>query len=236
MSNQMTNSIAAAISALPSPYPPIILTKHYKGTCLNQQGRIVAINPNSATIQATQRLTFHILSGMVHLRTGVFPGAISATIHPVDFAHGTFHLSDLSYNDWQERRAERVQPKYPTYVILHFYKKTFRAYLEDISTVGLGLLANSTLDPDGKLRPGVKILLEFQLPPQHSFIHLMGTLVYRKIIGPQLVKFGIHLRPNTGQKSALQDYITLRYDEILRELEQDYIRLLDPCRVENLYF
>jgi hypothetical protein len=236
MSYQMTNSIAAAISALPSPYPPIILTKHYKGTSLHQQGRIVTINPNSATIQATQRLTFHILSGMIHLRSEAFPGAISATIHPVDFTHGTFHLSDLSYGDWRERKAERVQPKFPTYVTIHSYRKTYRAFLEDISNTGMGILANNTFDPDGKLRPGVKLLLEFQLPPQPSFIHLKGTIVYRKVIGPHLDKIGIHLLPNAGQKTALQDYITNRYDEILKELEQDYIRMLDPCRVENLYF
>ena len=236
MSYQTMTSVADCISALPNPYPPVSLTKHYKGTTLNQQGRIVDINPVSATIQATQRLTFHILLGMIHLRSRAFPGAIFATIHPVDYTHGTFHLSDLSYGDWRDRKAERVQPKCPTYINMYFHRKTYRAFLEDISNEGMGILVNKTFDPDGKLRPGVKLLLEFQLAPKHLFFNLKGTIVYRKNVGQQLIKYGLHLLPKTDQKTLLQAYITQRYDEILNELEQDYIRMREPCCVQNQYF
>jgi len=229
-------SVADAISALPNPYPPVSLTKHYRGTTLNQQGRIIDINPVSATILATQRLTFHILLGMIHLRSGAFPGAISATIHPVDYTHGTFHLSDLSYGDWRDRKAERVQPKCPTYINFYFYRKTYRAYLEDICNEGMGILVNKTIDPDSRLRPGVKLLLEFRLAPEHLFINLKGTIVYRKDVGQWLIKYGLHLLPNTTQKTTLQAYITQRYDQIRNELEQDYIWMREPCRVENQYF
>jgi hypothetical protein len=236
MSDQMITSVADAISALPNPYPPVSLTKHYKGTTLNQQGRIVDINPVSATIQATQRLTFHILLGMIHLRSEVFPGAISATIHPVDYTNGTFHLSDLSYGGWRDRKNERVQPKRPTYINMVFYRKTYRAYLEDICCEGMGILVNKTIDPDGRLRPGIKLLLEFRLPPEHLFINLKGTILYRKNVGQQLIKYGLHLLPNTEQKTTLQAYINQRYDDILNELEQDYIRTREPYRVDNQSF
>lgn len=236
MSYQTMTSTADAINALPKPYPPVSLTKHYKGVTLSQQGRIVAINPVSATIQATQHRTFHILSGMIHLRSGAFPGAISATIHPVDYTHATFHLSDLSYGDWRDRKAERVQPKCPTYIAMYFHRKTYRAFLEDICSEGMGILANKNSDPDGRLRPGVKLLLEFQLASEQLFFHLKGTIVYRKNVGQKLIKYGLRLLPNTYQKNALQGYITQRYDEILSEMEQDYFRMRQPCRVENQYF
>jgi hypothetical protein len=236
MSYQTMTSVADVISALPNPYPPVSLTKHYKGTTLNQQGRIVDINPVSATIQATQRLTFHILLGMIHLRSGAFPGAISATIHPVDFTHGTFHLSDLSYGDWRDRKAERVQPKCPTYINLYFYRKTYRVFMLDICNEGMGILVNKTIDPDGRLRPGVRLLLEFRLTPEHLFVNLKGTILYRKNVDQQLIKYGLHLFPNTNQKTTLQAYITQRYDEILNELEQEYIRMSEPFRVENQCF
>jgi hypothetical protein len=232
----MITSVADAISALPNPYPPVSLTKHYKGTTLNQQGRLVNINPVSATIQATQRMTFHILSGLIHLRSGAFPGAISATIHPIDYTNGTFHLSDLSYGGWRDRKAERVQPKRPTYINMYFYRKTYRAYLEDICCEGMGILVNKTIDPDGRLRPGIKLLLEFQLAPEHLFYNLKGTILYRKSVGQQLIKYGLHLLPNTDQKTTIQAYVTQRYDEILNELEQDYIRTREPYRVDNQFF
>jgi hypothetical protein len=232
----MITSVADAIRALPNPYPPVSLTKHYKGTTLNQEGRIVDINPDFATIQATQRMTFPILLGMVHLRSEVFPGAISATIRPVDYTHGTFHLSDLSYGGWRDRKAERVQPKYPTFLNMNFYRNTYHAYLEDICAEGMGILVSKKIDPDGKLRPGVKLLLEFRLTPEHLFSSLRGTILYRKDINQQLVKYGLHICPNTIQKTILQAYISQRYDEILGELEQEYIRMREPGRVEDQCF
>lgn len=236
MSFQTVTSTAEAVSALPDPLPPVSLTKHYKGITLNQQGRIVAINPASATIQATQPMTFHILPGMLHLRSGAFPGAICATSRAVDNTCGTFHLSDLSYCEWCERKAERVQPKCPTYIAIHLYRKTYRAFLEDICNEGMGILANKNSDPGGRLRPGVSAWLEFQLGPQNSFFQLKATIVYRKNVGEKLNKFGLRLHPNTKQKTALQGYITQRHDEILFELEQDYYRMREPYRVENQYF
>ena len=236
MSNQAMASIADVIGTLPIPYPPISLTKHYKGITLNQQGRIVAISPNSVTIQATQRRTFHCLDGMIHLRSGAFPGAISATIHPIDYTEGTFQLSDLSYGDWQDRRAERVQPKNPIYLTMKFSHKTFRAFMEDICTVGMGILVNSNIDIEGRLRVGGKLLLDFELTPEFPFTRLTGMVVYRQKVGQNLIKFGLHLFPNTAQKIALQNYIIQRHDEILDELEKDSIRMYEPRRVENLYF
>jgi len=95
---------------------------------------------------------------------------------------------------------------------------------------------SKNIDPDGKLRPGVKLLLGFQLTPEHLFSSLRGTILYRKDINQQLVKYGLHLCPNTIQKTTLKAYITQRYDEILGELEQEYIRMHESGRVEDQCF
>lgn len=236
MTYQTMTSVADVISTLPDPYPPVSLTKYYKGATLNQPGRIIDINPISATVQASQCQTFHVLLGMIHLRSGAFPGAISATIHPVDFTLGTFRLSDLSYGSWRDRNAERVQPRYPTYLTMHHYRKTYRAFLEDICNEGVGIVMNKDNDPDNRLRTGVKLLLEFRLAPEYQFINLKGTIVYQRNAGSPLIKYGLHLLPTISQKNTLQAYISRRYDEILYELEQDYIRMQNPFRVENQCF
>jgi hypothetical protein len=235
MSNQTMTSIADAISALSTPCPQVSLTKHYKGITLNQQGYIKSINQNSATIQATESKTFYILSGMIHLRSDAFPGAISATIHPIDYAYGTFDLSDLSYGAWGDRKAERVQPKNPTYVAMHHYRKTYRAFVQDICIEGMGILANKNIDFDGRLRPGKKLSLEFQFAPEYSFNHLNATIIYRKNVDQQLIKLGIHLQPNMRQKTSLQAYINKRYDEIMDELEQGYLCMRDLYRGDIPY-
>ncbi len=236
MSDQTMTSVANAISALPNPCPPITLIKHYRGTALNQQVDIVDMNSISGTIRATQRLTFPILSGMIHLRSGAFPGAISASIQPLDYTDGTFQLYDLSYGNWQDRKGERVQPKTPTYVTMSFGRKTFRAVMDDISADGAGILANRNVDPGNKLLSGTKLLLKFHLKPSIYKIHLKGSVVYRKDIGQKLIRFGLHLFPDTDQRKFLRAYISRRHDEILHELEQDYFRLYDAYRIENQYF
>ena len=236
MSDLTITSIADAISTLPAPYPPVSLIKYHKGTTIKQQGNIVAIDPISATIQATQRQTFYILSGKIHIRSKTFPGAISATIHPIDYSHGTFHLSDLSYGGWQDRRSERVQPKYPTYIKMYYYRKTYHSLLQDISNEGMGILVSDLIHPDCKLHLGNIPRLEFQLTPEHAFVGLKGTIVYRVNVGPPLIKYGLQLLPNPIQTKLLQTYITQRYDEILYEREQEYIRMRDPFRVEYQCF
>lgn len=236
MSYQTMTSVAEVINALPNPYPTIKLIKHYKGTTLNQQGHIVDINPAFATIQASQRLTFHILSGLIHLRSEAFPGAISASIHAVDYTDGTFQLSGLSYGDWRERKSERVQPKFPTYINLQFHRKAYRACLEDISKEGMGILVDKNLDPDDKLRPGAKITLEFRLAPEHLISNLKGLIVYKIKVGNQMVKIGLQLSPNADQNKYLRAYVFHRYDEIRRELEQEYIQNCALYRVEDQYF
>jgi hypothetical protein len=236
MFDQKIPSVVDVISALPDPYPTVSLAKHYKGTTIKQLGRIIDINPVSGTIQVSQRLTFPILSGIIHMLCEDFPGAISATIHPIDYTNGTFQLSDLSYGDWVERKAERVQPKCPTYISMQLHRSSYRAFMIDISSDGMGILVNKTIDKDDRLRPGVKLLLDFQLPPEHLFINLKSTILYRKNVGQQLTKYGLQLLPNASQKNILQSYVTQRYDEILNELEQEYIWMSNPFRVENQCF
>jgi hypothetical protein len=233
---QKKTTIAELISTLASPYPPVSLIKHHKGTAINQPGSIIDINPVSLTIQATQRQTFYVLSGKIHLRSGAFPGAICATIHAVDYTHGTFQLSDLSYDEWQDRKSERVQPKSPTYIKMNYYRRSYRAFLQDISNEGMGILVNESVDPDGWLQPGKKLLIEFELGPKYLFTGLKVEIIYRKDVGYPLVKHGLLLLPNRIQKNNLQAYITKRSDEILYEMEQEYIRMREPFRVENQRF
>jgi len=236
MSQQAMASLVEAITTLPKPHSQVKLIKYYKGTTLCQRGSIVDFDRDSATIQATRRLTFPVLDGEIHMRSKEFSGAISATIHPVDYSQGTFQLSDLSYCGWKERRAERVQPKCPTYVTLSYCDGIYRAYLEDISTEGVGILADKSIDPDGRLQVFDIPYLEFQLAPEHSFVNLKGMIVYRREVGPDLIKFGLYLYPDAYQKTALLDYVLQRHSEIMRELKKDYYRMRTPCRVENLYF
>ncbi len=233
---QSMASLSDAVSALSSPFPRIIMIKRYKGATLSQQSRIIEISPELATIQASQRLTYPVLDGPVHLRSRAFSGAICANIHAVDYTQGTFQLSELAYREWQERRGERVQPKDPTYVEMEMGGETFHACLEDISAEGLGVLLNIQSDPEDQLQAGVKLLLRVRLLPGQTLNNVPAIIVYRRKAELSLLRLGLNIFPDDDQKVILEEYVCRRYDEILEELKQDFNRMREPCRVENLYF
>lgn len=236
MFSESMASISAAIHALPTPFPRVNLIKHYKGATLTQPGRIIAISQDSGMIQATQPLTFPFLEGTIHLRSRAFPGAITATIHPVDFSQGTFRLSDLTYREWCDRRTERVQPKGAVYVDIDLAGKTTRACLDDISSEGMGVLVSAMAARNGRLSLGSKVGLSFQLAPDLVFSQVDGEVVYREKAAARMLRVGLRLFLETEQKEALEAYVARRHNEIFEELKQNYYRVREPCRVENLYF
>lgn len=236
MLNETMASISAAIHAMPNPFPRVSVIKHYKGATLTQQGRIIAISQDSGMIQATQRHTFPILEGKIHLRSRAFPGAITATIHPVDFTQGTFQLSDLAYRDWIDRGSERVQPKGAVYVDVDLNGKTTRACLDDISAEGMSILVSAMIARNGRMSQGTRVRLNFELASGLVFTQVPGEVVYLQKTGTRMLKIGLRLILDEQQKQALENYIARRYEEILEEISQNFHRMRDPCRVENLYF
>jgi hypothetical protein len=231
-----TEAITAAFDALPQEDPSLNLTKHYKGITLSEDVRIVDIQPDCATIRASRREIFPCLEGEIHLHSQEFPKSFSGRIHPIDYARGTFLLSDLAYADWKGRNFERVHPKDCIYVNLHHVRGTYRAFLEDISIKGMGILGKIAIDPTNQLEAGLAVMMEFQLTKEDLLDNLAGILVYRQKICPELVKYGLHILPNTHQKRTLKGYISQRRKDILEEINQTYIRSCEPHRIENLYF
>jgi len=229
-------TITAVFGALPQNDPSLTLTKHYKGVTLRENIQVLDIKPECTTIRATQREFFPCLEGDIHIHSKKFPQSIAGRIHPVDCTQGIFLLSDLAYTHWKDRSFERVQPRDSVYLKLHCNGETYRAFLEDISTHGMGIMGNKSMDPFNELKIGIKVELELCLNENYGFSDLHGGLVYRQKIGLHLVKLGLQLYPTAFQKRSLERYITQRKDEILEEVKQTYLRNREPQRVENLYF
>jgi hypothetical protein len=234
--NASTETIAAAFGAITEKDPPPSLTKHYKGLTLREYFRIVEVKPECAKIKANKREIFPCLEGEIYLHSEVFPQSIAGRIHPVDYTKGIFLLSDLSYAEWKDRSSDRVQPKDSVYLKLYHNRQIYRAFLDDISVLGLGIMGNKSIDPFNQLKPGEKVELEFDLTEEYTFSNLAGVLVYRQKIGLHLVKFGLKLSPNQFQKRSIEKYIHQRKEEILEEINQKYLRSREPQGVENLYF
>lgn len=147
-------------------------------------------------------------------------------------------LSDFTYQDaeWKERQHERVRPKDPIYVALHWKKKEIRASIENVSLNGMGILAYKLIEKGLKIQPGSTIFLDFKLPPSYKYSGVKGTVAYLNSIGDYSVKLGIQLYPKASETQLLEKYIAHRKQEILDELDQLFYESYWRQGVQHLYF
>jgi hypothetical protein len=136
----------------------------------------------------------------------------------------------------KKRQHERVRPKHPTYVTLHWKRKAVRECIENISVNGMGILAFKIFERRMQIQPGSKVQLEFQLSPDHKYSGLSGKIIYINTIDRYLTTIGIQLFPTARESRLLEKYIAPREQEILEELNQAYSELIMPRGVESLYF
>jgi hypothetical protein len=214
------------------------LTKSYRGLVLQQDVKILEVTVDDATFRTTNLEMSAALKGNVYLHSQLFPKPVMAKLKNLDLKKGILVLSGFAYidNQLKKRQHERVRPKHPAYVTLHWKTKAVRECIENISVNGMGVLAFKLLEKGMSIRPGSKIQLEFQLSPDHKYTGLKGTVIYVNSIDSYLTTIGIQLFPNIRETRLLEKYIAPRKQEILEELNQAYWELVKPKGVASLYF
>jgi PilZ domain len=214
------------------------LTKSYRGLVLQQDVSILEVTAEDATFRTTNIEMSAALKGDVYLHSQLFPKPVMAQLKSLDLKKGILVLSGFAYTDigLKKRQHERVRPKHPTYVTLHWIRKAVRECMQNISVNGMGILAFKIFEKGMKIQPGSKIQLEFQLSPDYKYTGLTGTIIYLNTIDRYLTTIGIKLFPTARESRLLEKYIAPRKQEILEELNQAYRELIKPRGVESLYF
>ena len=232
------NNALAAIRSLGRQNVNLELSKSFKGIILKQDVSVREVNPDCVTFQATNCKMCAALEGYVHLHSRQFPRPMVASVADLNYKKGKIVLSGFDYadSDWKRRRHERVRPKNPTYVTLHWGGKSIRAPMDNISANGMGILAYKLFESGIKIKPRSRIKLDFELPPDYKFVSVKGTVVYLHEMGSALMRIGIRLHTNANETRFLGKYITRRKKEIMEELNQSFNELSKPWGVENLYF
>jgi hypothetical protein len=214
------------------------LTRSFRGLLISQDVYLVSVGLGSVTFQASDSRLCAMSEGQVNLHSRLFPRPMVARMTEADVRQGTFVLSNIAYigTQWSERRSERVTPKSPAHVTLHWRRKAIRASLEDLSVKGMGLLAYKLLERGAHFQPGSHVLLDFELPNDFDWAALRGVVVYVKTCSSSLVRIGLRLQPNDRDARSLEKYIAQRKQEIVEELELAYFKARTPVGVERLYF
>lgn len=234
----VTEDVLSVIGYLGQQNSALEVTKTYRGIVVQQDVNILEINSEEVTLRVTDIETCTALKGEVYLHNPLFPKPVMAQLKSMDLNKGLFVLSGLAYkdSDWKKRQYERVQPKHPTYVNLHWKGITVRACLANISVDGMGVTAYKLVEKGIKIQPGANIKLDFQLLADHKYTSTKGTVIYINATGKSLSLLGIRLYPRPREVHRLEKYITQRKQEILHELSLAYWEKSKPGGVESLYF
>lgn len=232
------DDVLSVIRYLGQQNAAIELTKSFRGLVLQQDVRVLEVNPDDAAFRVTSTETCAALEGDVYLHSRLFPKPVMAQIKSLHLNNGMLVLSGFAYTDidWKKRQHERVRPKQPTYVALHWKGKAHRACIDNISVNGMGILAFKIFERGVRIQPGSKVQLEFQLSPDQIYMALKGTIIYINTIGRYLTKIGIRLFPKARESRVLKEFIAPRKQEILEELNQAYWEMKKPKGIETLYF
>ena len=228
----------SAIRYLGQQNATIELSKSFRGLALQQDVRVLEVNPDEAAFRITDIEMSAALEGNVYLHSQQLPKPVMAQFKSLDIRKGILILSGFAYSDIElkKRQDERVRPKRPTYVSLHWKGKTQRACMENISANGMGILAFKIFEKGMRIQPGSKVQVEFKLPPDKNYMALKGTIIYINTIGGFITTIGMRLFPTPQESRLLKEYIAPRKQDILEELNQAFWDLIKPRGIECLYF
>jgi hypothetical protein len=232
------DDVLSAISYLGQQDAAIELKKTFRGLVLQQDVRVLDVNPQDAAFLISNVEMSAALEGAVYLHNQLLPKLVKAQVKSLDLRKCILVLTGFHFIDTElkKRQHERVRPKQSTYVKLHCKGKAHRACMDNISVNGMGVMAFKIFEGGMRVRPGSRVQLEVQLSPGHKDMALKGAIIYIKSIDRFQTKIGIKLFPTTLQSRLLKEYIAPRKQEILEELNQAYWELLKPRGIESLYF
>jgi hypothetical protein len=214
------------------------LTKSFRGMMVQQDVDIIEVNPDDVTFRARNTAMLIALEGAVYLNGPIFHKPVIAHLKSVNHGKGMFVLTRFNYIDseWKMRQNDRVQPKQPKYVNIHWKGETTRAYMENISVNGMGVLVYKHVEKGITIQPGSNIQLDFQLSPTQKYAAVKGSIVYLNKLSGLLAMIGIRLFPKAKEARGLEEFISRCKQEIAIELNQAFWNLSTPRGVESLYF
>ncbi|MDR3577149.1 MAG: PilZ domain-containing protein [Anaerolineaceae bacterium] len=219
---------------------PLELTNVYNGVTITQEARILSLGEDFVELQTPYYQFMCVaLQGHTHLHSPGLPCMVSADLKGLELTSGKIRLRNFSCLSRlsEVRLAGRVAPQEPIRTILHLKNKDFSASVADLSTSGIGIWAYKIREKGINLEPNSLINLDYYLPRQSKKFTLKGKVAYLKPAKSSIMfRLGVCVKPNNEQENKLQEYIRLRHQDILRELEQAFNRSFEPLRTANMFY
>lgn len=232
------NDAIDLLTRLAEKNTPLQLSMPYKGMALAQDLHILDIQDGKITMQAPNQRDNFLIGDFVFLHSQEIAQTVAARLSEINFHAGVMKLSEVVYlgTPWKERSDTRVEPNEPIMVDVRSGSIAYRACIENLSLNGAGLLAYKVIEKGVPLEPQQRVLIDFELPPDHRRMVIRGVIANLHLLGDTLVRIGVHILPSILKKGLLQRYILSRKNEIQEELDRTNLEEYRFSTVVNLYF
>jgi hypothetical protein len=217
---------------------PLHMSHAYRGVLFTQELSLVSLSSDHAMFKAARCHLETQAGDRIFLHSPDISEVLSARVIELDIQLGRLVLGDFAPTgrSWADRSHDRVQPRQPIRVNLRCDSCTLPTSLENVSLVGIGLLAYKPTERGLDPRVNVPVKIDFELPVTRGRVSLPGRLANITYPGARLACLGINTFPNTEQARVLERYITQRKAEIVDELDNSFMAAFEPQSVKELYF
>ncbi len=229
---------ASNLDALLAPNLSVKLSRAFRGMLFTQELSFVSMELDRARFTISHGRLLVNPGDRIFLRSQTGAEVFSARVMKIDNYLGELVLCEFKSTgrSWATRSCERVQPYQPTRVVLRCKDCFLPTFLENLSLVGVGLLAYKPVERGMEPRIGHAVKVDFELPRVTGRFSLPGKLVNVSYPGASLAYIGVRIFPNAQQAHRLEQYITNRQGEIVNEIDQVIKASFGPPSVQDMYF
>lgn len=214
---------------------PLICHNNFHGVPISNPGNICEIQADFITLEVHPHQIACIWEEKrAYLEEASLPCIVKAL--PVSFSieNKEVILSHLqpAGPSFGKRMGLRVTPKDPIRVEINQDKNQLTATLADISTDGVGVFTFAALiEEDVTFRKDRPAVINLPLPAYPEVIHLTGVVTnVVKLRGNFVSRIGVRIQPDAKAQTILDQYILLRQQEIMEELQAFYLQLQNKFR------
>jgi len=221
------DDVTRIFSMLLEQRKPATLINTYRGIPITHEARIVTISQGYVAFSVHEyQAVCMTLEGKTLVKSNLLPEVYQARAVAVDVLTKQAILTEFTGSGTSvgKRMAVRVQPKIPVDVELYDGKHRIPGKLADISTTGVGIFTFATyIYGELSFEKSENVYIDVRMPTSDTILRFEGkitSVMHQK--GTFLHRLGVKLLPNPATDATLQQYVTLRQDEVLHELQAIY--------------
>jgi predicted transport protein len=174
----------------------------------------------------------------VILRTPKFIGVVVGRLIELLLRENKINLTDFRKlkSDWTDRAAERVQPKSSNYFDIFLQERHYRANLNDVAPNGISIYVAISEPTELDDVINEEIVMPLKIHPYFERCMIKAKVKNIRLVAKNLARLGLQFIPDRKNTLVLQNYVNHRKEEILKEIQYNFLKLQSVPETKDLYF